>query len=115
MQAFLQRIINGGGHINREYSLGANRTDLFIVWSLDVKQGIYGPLLCVVIELKMLYGRLETTMENGLEQTAYYAMHVGADEAHLVIFDREPKKTWEEKIWQSEEKYGDYPVTVWGA
>ncbi|MFT5164603.1 MAG: hypothetical protein ACI9FJ_003210, partial [Alteromonadaceae bacterium] len=30
MQAFLQRVINGGGRINREYALGRRRTDLII-------------------------------------------------------------------------------------
>jgi hypothetical protein len=30
LQAFLQRIVNGGGRISREYGLGRRRTDLFI-------------------------------------------------------------------------------------
>ena len=32
LQAFLQRIVNGGGRIEREYALGSRRTDLLIVW-----------------------------------------------------------------------------------
>ena len=32
LQAFLQRIVNGGGRIEREYGLGRGRTDLLIVW-----------------------------------------------------------------------------------
>src|SRR6056297_1919871 len=32
LQAFLQRIINGGGLIDREYGLGRKRTDLYIRW-----------------------------------------------------------------------------------
>ena len=32
LQAFLQRIVNGGGRIEREYALGRRRTDLLIVW-----------------------------------------------------------------------------------
>ena len=32
LQAFLQRIVNGGGRIEREYGLGRMRTDLLIVW-----------------------------------------------------------------------------------
>ncbi len=42
LQAFLQRIINGGGRIHREYALGRKRTDLFIEWPLDETQGFYG-------------------------------------------------------------------------
>ena len=32
LQAFLQRILNGGGRIEREYGLGRLRTDLLIFW-----------------------------------------------------------------------------------
>ncbi|MDR2690406.1 MAG: ATP-binding protein, partial [Azoarcus sp.] len=99
MQAFLQRIINGGGRISREYGLGRRRTDLFIEWPLDEARGLYGPIQRIVIELKIRRGALETVIEQGLAQTADYARHVGADEAHLVIFDRAPDKPWEAKIW----------------
>ena len=32
LQAFLQRVVNSGGRIEREYGLGRGRTDLLIVW-----------------------------------------------------------------------------------
>ena len=32
LQAFLQRVVNGGGRIEREYGLGRQRTDLLIIW-----------------------------------------------------------------------------------
>ena len=115
MQAFLQRIINGGGRINREYGLGRRRTDIFIEWPLDEKQGLYGPIQRIVIEIKLLRGALETVIEQGLEQTADYVHRVGADEAHLVIFDRNPERTWDEKIWRRDERFGDLRICVWGA
>jgi hypothetical protein len=115
MQAFLQHIVDGGGTIRRVYGLDRKRTDLFIEWPLDEKQGNHDPLQRIVIELKILRDTLETTTNKGLEQTAEYAESVGADEAHLVIFDRGSKRTWKQKIWRREEKQGDYPVTVWGA
>ena len=115
LQAFLQRIINGGGRINREYGLGRRRTDLFIEWPLDDKQGLHGPIQRVVIELKLLRGSLDTVMKKGLEQTADYARQVGANEAHLVIFDRDSEKAWDERIWQRDKYSGAFPVSVWGA
>ena len=115
MQAFLQRIINGGGHINREYGLGRKRTDLFIEWPLDEKQGIHGPLQRIVIEVKLRRGTLDTVLAQGLEQTADYVRRVGAEEAHLMIFDRDPDRTWDEKIWRRDESYDNLPITVWGA
>ncbi len=47
LQAFLQRIVNSGGRIDREYGLGRKRTDLLIHWKHD--QGIQK----IVIELKI--------------------------------------------------------------
>ena len=39
----------------------------------------------------------------------------GAESGHLVVFDRSPSRTWEEKICRREESAGgDAPVTVWG-
>ncbi|MBK1734171.1 hypothetical protein CKO15_02510 [Halorhodospira abdelmalekii] len=115
MQAFLQRIVNGGGRLSREYGLGRKRTDLLIEWPLDEAQGFNGPLQRVVIELKIQHQGRTATVAKGLEQTADYADRVGADEAHLVLFDRRPEVSWEEKIWQGEEQYGGWRITTWGA
>jgi len=114
MQAFLQRVINGGGRINREYGLGRKRTDLFIEWPLDEKQGLHGTIQRIVIEIKLRRGALETVIEQGLEQTADYVRRVGADEAHLMVFDRDTKQTWEERIWRRDEHSGDFAISVWG-
>ena len=32
LQAYLQKVVNGGGRIEREYALGSGRVDLLIVW-----------------------------------------------------------------------------------
>lgn len=105
LQAFLQRIVNGGGRIEREYGLGTRRTDLFIEYFYeDKKQEI-------VIELKILYGNLETTIEKGLQQTKSYMDKCGTKDGHLIIFDRRKHKSWDEKIW--DEKIEG--IHVWGS
>ena len=45
LQAFLQRIVNGGGVINREYGLGRMRTDLFIQWPLPEPGQVASPAI----------------------------------------------------------------------
>lgn len=115
LQAFLQRVINGGGRIGREYGLGRKRTDLFIEWPLDPQQSFTGPMQRIVIELKLLRGSLEKTLAVGLTQTADYANACGADEAHLVIFDRRPDITWDAKIWRRTETCHGRTVQLWGA
>ena len=67
-QAFLQRVVNGGGYIDREYGLGRRRTDLLIRKPLTDHYG--GPIQRVVMELKILRYSLERTIADGLRQTA---------------------------------------------
>jgi len=40
MQSFLQRIVNSGGRIDREYGLGRRRTDLLVQWPLNEAQRV---------------------------------------------------------------------------
>ena len=113
LQAFLQRIVNGGGYIDREYGLGRKRTDLLIRKPLT--DGYGGPVLRVVLELKIKRGSLQTVIEDGLRQTFEYMDSVGSvDEGHLIIFDRSKNKTWEERIWHESRQYHDRNIIVWG-
>jgi len=114
MQAFLQRIVNSGGRIDREYGLGWRRTDLLVQWPLDADQGFHGPVQRVVIELKLLHKSLEATIAEGLVQTADYMDRIGTDEGYLVVFDRTPDTPWEKKVFVREGQYGRYRVGVWG-
>jgi hypothetical protein len=114
LQAFLQCIVNGGGRISREYGLGRRRTDLYIEWPLDTQAGFHGAIQRIVLELKIRYQSLEATLEAGLQQTADYATQCGADEAHLLIFDRRPQITWDDKIWQHTAEQSHRTITVWG-
>ncbi len=108
LQAFLQRIINGGGRVEREYGIGHMRTDLLVIWPYPA--GVQE----IVLELKILYNSLERTIKDGLSQTSNYMDKCGTDEGHLVIFDRSKKKTWDEKIFQQEEMYQQKKIKVWG-
>lgn len=108
LQAFLQRIVNGGGRIEREYGLGRKRTDLLILWPYP------GGTQRVVLELKVARGAVEKTLASGLQQTVEYMDRCGAQAGHLVIFDRSPNRTWEEKIYHRTESYLDHRIEVWG-
>ena len=87
LQAFLQRVVNGGGYIDREYGLGRKRTDLLIRKPLTDHYG--GPVQRIVLELKIKRGDLDKVIALGLEQTVGYMDMVGSvDEGHLIILDR---------------------------
>ncbi|MDR1873902.1 MAG: hypothetical protein LBQ90_02650, partial [Synergistaceae bacterium] len=50
----------------------------------------------------------------GLEQTTRYAEQSSAEEAHLVICDERPDRSWGEKIFERVERCGKREVHVWG-
>ena len=111
LQAFLQRILNSGGRIERKYGLGRGRTDLLLIWPVG---GDRGKTQKVVIECKMLHRGLERTLREGLEQTRAYMDRCAAAEGHLVLFDRTEGKWWDDKVYRREEIEGGEPVAVWG-
>ena len=119
LQAFLQRIVNSGGRIEREYGLGRRRTDLLIIWPVGGLDGETpaGPgreTQKVVVECKVLHRSLHETLREGLAQTRAYMDRSAAAEGHLVIFDRNEDRTWDEKVYRREEAEGSARVTVWG-
>ena len=100
LQAFLQRIVNGGGRIEREYGLGRGRTDLLILWPQGDRVRRF------VVECKVLHKGLERTIEAGLRQTAAYMDRCVAEAGHLVIFDRDEGRSWKEKVFCRRESAG---------
>jgi hypothetical protein len=110
LQAYLQRIVNSGGRVEREYGLGLQRTDLLLIWPYKNEECIQQ----VVVELKLRYGSLEKTIKNGLEQTWQYMDKCGTDEGYLLVFDRSKKASWKEKIFKKEKTFKGTKITVYG-
>ncbi len=108
LQAFLQRIVNRGGRVEREYGLGRLRTDLMLIW--PYKKGVQE----VVIELKLRYGDLESTIEKGLEQTRAYMDKCGTEEGYLLIFNRAEGVSWEEKMFKQKRNFKGLAINVYG-
>ena len=119
LQAFLQRIVNSGGRIEREYGLGRRQTDLLILSPVagrasEAQSGTDRQMQKVVVECKVLHRGLDETLREGLVQTRAYMDRCAASEGHLVIFDRSEGRSWEDKIYRREETAGGATVTVWG-
>ena len=108
LQAHLQRVVNGGGRIEREYARGRGRTDLLIVWPQGGRERRF------VVECKVLRKGLERTIAEGVEQTRGYMDRCGAEAGHLIVFDRTPDRPWADKIFRRTPAGTGVPVTVWG-
>jgi hypothetical protein len=113
LQAFLQRVVNGGGYIDREYGLGRGRTDLLIRKPLT--DGYGGPVQYIVLELKIKRASVPKTIALGLQQTTEYMDKAAPDaEGHFILFNRDKSATWSKKIWHRKETYNGRTITVWG-
>ncbi len=108
LQAYLQRVVNGGGRIEREYALGSGRVDLLIVWPLAER--------VQEVECKVVRERdgLARTIDEGVEQTARYVERCAAEAGRLVVIDCRENRSWEEKLFHQRRSGGAAPVDVWG-
>ena len=86
LQAFLQRVVNGGGQIIREMALGKGALDLGVLF----RDGKYA------VEVKLKYN-YDKNPEKAYAQVLRYVDHLGQSEGWLVVFD--PKLgDWDAKL-----------------
>jgi hypothetical protein len=78
LMAFLQRVVNGGGILEREYAIGTDRMDLYLR---------YGAAR-LAIELKVWRDGRPDPLKRGLEQLDEYLSGLNLNEGWLVIFDK---------------------------
>jgi len=89
LMAFLQRVVNGGGHVDREYGVGRGRIDLLVRWPYE--EGGQRRLQRHALELKVWREAARDPLEKGLTQLDESLERLGLDEGVLVIFDRRPE------------------------
>lgn len=78
LMAFLHRVANGEGTIEREYAIGMGRMDLCLRYRA----------LTLGLELTVWRDGAKDPLREGLEQLDAYLAGLGADFGWLVIFDR---------------------------
>ncbi|KYC41090.1 polyketide biosynthesis operon protein CyrO [Scytonema hofmannii PCC 7110] len=81
LMAFLHRVINGGGTLEREYAIGSDRMDLCLRYG-NVTLGI---------EIKVWRNKKGDPLSEGLEQLDSYLARLGLESGWLFIFDRRTK------------------------
>ncbi len=81
LMAFLHRVVNGGGTLEREYAIGRDRMDLCLRYR-NITLGI---------ELKAWRDKRGDPIESGIEQLDSYLARLGVNFGWLVIFDLRSK------------------------
>ena len=113
LMAFMQRVVNGGGRIEREYATGRGRMDLAVEYKGEWN----------IVEIKLLRtGRsFDQVRAEGIKQVKRYfdtfvppvGYHKNVQNVYLIIFDRrsdDVKPSWNERItWEH-----DSNVTILG-
>lgn len=87
LMAYLQRVVNGGGYVDREYGVGRGRIDLLVRWPYATPLG-EPKLQREAIELKVWRDGKQDPLADGLLQLEAYLTALGLDRGALVIFDR---------------------------
>lgn len=87
LMAFLQRVVNGGGVVTREYGVGTRRVDLLVSWPWTDAEG-QRQLQREALELKVWRDRRKDPLPEGLRQLDAYLTRLGLGEGVLIIFDR---------------------------
>jgi hypothetical protein len=78
LMAFLHRVVNGGGTLEREYAIGSGRMDICLR---------YGKVT-LAMELKVWADKRTDPIKEGLPQLDKYLSGLSLDTGWLVIFDR---------------------------
>ena len=107
LPAFLQKVVNGGSRIEREYGLGRGRTDLLSLWPQGSRVQRF------VVECKVLRRSLASTIDEGARQMAGYMDRCGAAAGHLAIFDRDNGR-WEDRLFRRPATVDGVTIEVWG-
>lgn len=90
--AFLQRLINGGGSVDREYGIGRGRIDLLIRWPAAA------PRQRIAIELKVWRPGAANPVPAGLDQLHAYLERLTLESGFLVVFDQRSGNTGEAHV-----------------
>jgi hypothetical protein len=89
LMAFLQRIVNGGGYVDREYGVGRGRIDLLVRWPLRAADGTRA-WQREPFEIKVWRPGRPDPLAQGLAQLDAYVERLGLDHGVLALFDRRP-------------------------
>ncbi|WP_206641668.1 ATP-binding protein [Nonomuraea polychroma] len=97
LMAFLHRLVNGGGYLDREYAAGTKRLDVLVRWPYTGPDG-ERLMQREAMELKVWRTGGDDPLPDGLAQLDRYLDRLSLPTGVLVIFDRRPEAPpWKER------------------
>ena len=101
LMAFLQRVINGGGRIEREMALGSKRLDLCVEYR--------GRRYAVEVKTAKNFAGGKS-----YAQLAGYLETLGLSEGWMAVFDTGGEKPWDEKLYTRDEVFNGKTLHIVG-
>jgi hypothetical protein len=97
LMAFLHRLVNGGGRLDREYAAGTKRLDVLVRWPYTGPEG-ERLVQREAMELKVWRAGRDDPLPDGLAQLDGYLDRLSLSTGVLVVFDRRPEAPpWKER------------------
>ncbi|GII75876.1 hypothetical protein Sru01_08580 [Sphaerisporangium rufum] len=97
LMAFLHRLVNGGGRLDREYAAGTKRLDVLVRWPYTGPEG-ERLVQREAMELKVWRAGGDDPLPQGLAQLDLYLDRLTLSTGVLVIFDRRPEAPgWQDR------------------
>lgn len=92
--AFLQRVVNGDGRVEREFAAGRGAVDLVTHYAGER----------FVTEIKRVRPRdgLAAIRARGERQLGRYLEVMGLREGWLLVVDQRPKRSWRQRMWRED-------------
>lgn len=107
LQAFLNRIIDGGGKIERIYGLARRHFTLIITWPYaEGEQRI-------IIELYYFRASIKSMVKENIGDFLKRMTDLEIHDGHFIIFNQNPAHLWEQKIYRNAKSENDYSIDVW--
>ncbi len=108
LMAFLQRVVNGGGEVMREYASGRGAVDLVVRYGGER----------FVVEVKRVFPggmAAKRVTERGVKQLAGYLETLGEAEGWLIVFDQRPGRRWSDRLWRETRVVDERTLHLLGA
>ena len=108
VMVFVQKVVNGGRRVAREYAAGTGRVDICV--EMAGRR--------TVLEVKRVRPDRESperVVREGQAQLGDYLHALGEDEGWLLVFDQRPGLSWDERMWSRDVVVGGKTLHLRGA
>ncbi len=108
LQAYLQRIIDGGGSITRYYGISRNQISLVLNWPHGMEDQTF------IVSSRDISSSVKSTMNAAVPFLQEEMKEHGLSNGHLVLFYPMGMKSYERKAFHQVSRFDGGEIEIWG-